>query len=560
MYIQPNSIVRLLTNVPLDNTYAHTIYFGSKSAQVSYFEGKTKAGCIFSQQSYQRYAKGVIRLQKLADDIFDCNYMMFQNTAYGNRWFFAFINTVEYISNTVCEITYEIDVMQTWFFDVTLLQSFVEREHSRTDVAGDNIVPEPVTIGDYYNTAPISTELFDEFGLILCSPYKCVNNPGPIGNQHIWVSDLDGYPISINTIDNQRTCLFYTVLGVDEQYSESHIAQALYELNDEGKVENIVSIYPVPKSFLTNYNDLDVLSGTTAIKTFTYYNANEKPTTLGAYTPKNKKLLTYPYNKFVIETGDGTRNEFAFEFFGNNSVTFQIHANLLENVSFKAVPRMYKGAYTNFSESCLLTDFPQTGYVMDTYKAWLAQNKTRLAIQGVSSVLGIGSGLGSVMAGSQMLTNVTKVLSKKGAKMMAAGFDEIGRSGVGGIGNILSESQKASVAHSVPQGSADGSLEIVMGKKDFNGVQYYVNPKNAKIIDDFFNVYGYATHLVKVPNRNVRPHWTFVKTIDINVESNAPADDTNKICSIYDKGITFWRHANEVGNYSLDNSPVASNT
>ena len=171
MYIQPNTTVRLLTGVPLDNTYAHTLYFANKSSQTSYFESKTKAGCLLSNLSYQRYTKGSLRIQKLADDIYDCNYMMFQNTAYGNKWFYAFINNIEYVSNTVCEITYEIDVIQTWFFDVTLLQSFVEREHSATDVAGDNIVPEPVPLGEDYMGIPRPTYLFDDYDVIIVSPY-----------------------------------------------------------------------------------------------------------------------------------------------------------------------------------------------------------------------------------------------------------------------------------------------------------------------------------------------------------------------------------------------------
>ena len=140
---------------------------------------------------------------------------------------------------------------------------------------------------------------------------------------------------------------------------------------------------------------------------------------------------------------------------------------------------------------------------------------------------------------------------------MASGYDKMANQGVRGVGGIISEIISHGINRFHAGGSADGSLEIAMQKKDFIGYQYFVNPKNAKIIDDFFNCYGYATHRVKVPNRNVRPHWTYVKTIDINLESNAPADDTNKIASIYDKGITFWRNASEVGRYDLDNSPAS---
>lgn len=546
MYIQPNTTVRLLTGVPLDNTYAHTLYFTDKSSQTSYFEGKTKAGCLLSNLSYQRYTKGSLRIQKLADDIYDCNYMMFQNTAYGNKWFYAFINNIEYVSNTVCEITYEIDVIQTWFFDVTLLQSFVEREHSATDVAGDNIVPEPVNIGEYFRSQIHQTNYFDTYSCILVTPYKRIRNPGIIGGQYIWTNVSDQIPVPPLVIEHQMNSLFYTVVK-----STTDMGQFLFELNDQGLAESIVSIYPVPNDFLTNYSSGDVLEGTQETKNYTYFEST--PSTLGNYTPKNKKLLTYPYNKFVISTSDGNTREYAFEWFGEQGVRFNIYSNLMENASFKAVPVSYKDRAFNYEESALLTDFPLTGYITDSFKAWLAQNKTRLATQTASSIL--SGGIGDVIAGSQMLTPVTKQLSKKGAEMMSRGYEGMLKSGVHGITGTLTEIISHGINRYHAQGSADGSLEMAMQKKDFCGYQEYVNPNNARIIDDFFNCYGYATHRVKVPNRNVRPHWTYVKTIDINLESNAPSDDTNKIASIYDNGITFWRNPSEVGNYSLDNSP-----
>ena len=69
-------------------------------------------------------------------------------------------------------------------------------------------------------------------------------------------------------------------------------------------------------------------------------------------------------------------------------------------------------------------------------------------------------------------------------------------------------------------------------------------------------MFGYATRRCKKPNRNSRPHWNYVKTVGATVTGSVPADDMKKICSIYDNGITFWKNGSEVGDYSLDNSPV----
>ena len=93
MYIAPNTTIRMLKDVPLDNTYRNTIYFTTAAIQSAYFQGKTKY--TFANQSYQRVNRGVLRIARKADDLYDCNYLMFQNTSYGNKWFYAFVVSVE---------------------------------------------------------------------------------------------------------------------------------------------------------------------------------------------------------------------------------------------------------------------------------------------------------------------------------------------------------------------------------------------------------------------------------------------------------------------------------
>ena len=83
-----------------------------------------------------------------------------------------------------------------------------------------------------------------------------------------------------------------------------------------------------------------------------------------------------------------------------------------------------------------------------------------------------------------------------------------------------------------------------------------MNYKMAQQIDEFFDLFGYQTNEVKIPNRNVRPHWNYVKTIDCQINASFPYEYELKINSIYNNGIRFWNNPSEVGNYSLDNSPI----
>ena len=78
----------------------------------------------------------------------------------------------------------------------------------------------------------------------------------------------------------------------------------------------------------------------------------------------------------------------------------------------------------------------------------------------------------------------------------------------------------------------------------------------ARIIDGYFDMFGYKTNVVKVPNTNHRARWWYTKTIDVNIDGNIPNDDMQKIKNAYNNGITFWRNASEIQNYSLSNPIV----
>ena len=106
-YIAPNSDVYILKGVPLDRSYNHTLLQSTETAQYNTFYSYRKY--TLTNQSYQRAGKGKIRVALLADNLYDCNYIMFKNTSYGSKWFYAFINSVDYINDNATEINYTID-------------------------------------------------------------------------------------------------------------------------------------------------------------------------------------------------------------------------------------------------------------------------------------------------------------------------------------------------------------------------------------------------------------------------------------------------------------------
>ena len=107
--IVPNSEVYILRNVPLEPSFDHTIWFDSSDQQATAFTTYALA-YYFNKVSYQRYPRPYITLDKTVDELIGCNYMMFRNTGFGEKWFYAFITQVEYISNTTSRIYYTIDL------------------------------------------------------------------------------------------------------------------------------------------------------------------------------------------------------------------------------------------------------------------------------------------------------------------------------------------------------------------------------------------------------------------------------------------------------------------
>ena len=124
MYIYPNTTLHILRNVNLNSDYDHTIYFDGRVAQTEYFLARTKY--TLSNQSYQRRERGWIQVNINQNSLWDCTYLMFQNTSYASKWFYAFILSVDYVNDNVSKINFEIDVLQTWYFDYTLDKCFVE--------------------------------------------------------------------------------------------------------------------------------------------------------------------------------------------------------------------------------------------------------------------------------------------------------------------------------------------------------------------------------------------------------------------------------------------------
>ena len=150
-YIQPSTDIYLLKGINIDNDYNHTLYFSSLNSQTNYFVGVANGsnGIKFAENTYQRANKNTLRLPRCYDEICRYNYLMFHNHRTGSKWYYAFVTKMEYVNEHCTLVEYELDVLQTWYFDYDLGECFIEREHTSTDELGEHVIPEPGSYSNY---------------------------------------------------------------------------------------------------------------------------------------------------------------------------------------------------------------------------------------------------------------------------------------------------------------------------------------------------------------------------------------------------------------------------
>ena len=572
MFIQPDTEIRLIKGCPLDPSYENTIYFTDSSEQVAYF--KSLSGVSFTKQYYQRYAKGVISVEAKLGDIFNCNYLMFKNTGFENKWFYAFVTKVEYVNNITCRIYYTLDVMQTWMCDAIIKPCFVEREHSKTDNIGENLVHEDIYFGPYTydtQTVPVSGELtMQDLSVVV------MFNPS-------WLSD-----ISVNTLEYKSNFYCGTYQGVSFLVFRATpenvgLIDNLFDSIDFVTFGGFVGAFMMPTMFLPNAS------------TFNEYNKHvsfslTRNNDFDGYEPKNKKLLTYPYTCANLTSNRNEGNDFAFEHFthGNDGkATFSATGNLCANPSSMAFPTNYKHIAQFIQGAVTIPSYPVCTWGADGVTEWINNNLFKsMATVGATMLMGMspasavtGAAINGGIPGQMQLPAPSVGLATRSNVGLSNNFTHTNPTYSGdfpiNFGALYGQaSALVADALSTPlgylsaigaarsefdsgcvHGDASGDVLIgTVGGRNITARIKRITRQYAEIVDGYFSRFGYATMCVKEPNRTGRPYWNYVKTRGCAITGAVPAEDARAICAIYDRGITFWNKDVEIGNFEQDNS------
>ena len=528
----PQTTIYVCSGVLLNNSYNNTIWFNDLSAQRAYFMGKVVR--TFPAYSYVRKS-WTVNVDATMEQARTWNYLFFNNGA--GKTYYYFINNIEYKNDSTVELFLELDVLQTYHLEYVLHPSFVEREHTVSDEPGEHLLDEGLELGQYTTLRKEDVTELQELCIVLLASVN-VNDP----------SDDAVYKYG-QLYNNQYSGLTYYAARTDDYVD---VGKKLDNLGS--KTDGVIGMFMYPKTLIRAYGS-DGIADSWAVNPITHdllspARAQEvtilapvRPTTLDGYVPKNKKLLTYPYNVLYVTNNTGGSAVYRYERFTNPAnIRFNVVGALGAEASTKMYPLNYEGVESNYDSGISGVTFPSCAWDSDTYKLWLAQNQNQQNHAFLGAGLTIAGGVGALVASAWT-----------GGMTAAAGVGAIA-GGASQIAGLLAQREDMKAQPPQAHGTAGSSVNITNNSNTYTFYLKCVDAEHARVIDDYFTMYGYKANKVKIPSRNVRPHWTYTKTVGCNVSGNLCNEDLAKIASIFDKGVTFWKNGDNIGNYALDNT------
>jgi hypothetical protein len=595
MTITPSSEVRLC-NVPFLIDYKDTMDFSDKTAQTNYFLGKTIAnGNVGDDFSYVRQSQS-IKVPIECDFIRNCNYMMYKNDLYSNKWFYAFVTEVRYVNPNTTEIFFTVDVFQTWQFDITFKQSFIERCHvDRWNSDGTPILntqDEGIAYGSEYDI--VSIDHFQPSGGIYFLVIACKNllegsnEITPVLNgivqpltYYIHPFKLDGTmpPTTIGgaaqPIIDLKTLLYFLYLEQDSVNNVVSLTVTDYigENVDYDGTVHLSSNEFEGVLFGTGNNPIIKLIGMSSYETNSKNFGNKYDDYNDVYN--ESKLLMYPYTQLVLSDGKGHQVTYKNEYINSSDLTVTVRGSL--NTTNKVAysiegynvnPSQSNHHIHDLSYSLINSDPNDVPILTDLLSAYLQGNRNSLNNQkaqmqfnlNMSEVTGSMAVAKSVVSGG-----LSGSVGGAGGAISGAVLGGV-ESGLGVYQGIRNQqyaiegimARQKDIANTPPSISGMGSNTAFDFGNNINGV--YLIKKQIKLeyiaqIADYFKMFGYKINKKRTPDFKSREHFNYIKTNGVTILGNCPQNDLNQIKAIFDNGVTVW-HVDDVGNYSLANNEV----
>lgn len=519
--VTPDSTIRLL-KCPIKLDDHNQITFATVTAQTNYF-----LSLSYLEDENLTYIRkdGVIRVGTAYvtyEDLLEYNYVMYQNTHYDNKWFYAYITNIEYKNDGMTEISIDTDVYQTWMFEMSFKYSFIEREHVNDDTIGKNTVPENIEHGEYIENS-VNHNGFGDTIYLLAATTKS-NGSNIDGTSKRYGTNVNGIPYSgfVYAFDNP-----------------SGLGALVEAYADGGFTDNIYAVWTASRYSIEGNIPNGQYSDDSAVQVL-QYNVT-KPTTINGYTPKNKKVLCFPYRYLLHSNNNGQADILHYEGWSNaTTCTFDTYYSATIGGDSKDVPYNYYGVTSNQEHAIVGGKYPTLSWSKDLFTNWLSQNAVNIGIGQATSVLSIVAGAGLLVTGAGTTAGIGLIAG-----------------GIGGIANSMMTQYQHSFDPTSARGNTNVSgLNIASNESGYYYYHMSIKSEYAQMIDNYFTTYGYKVNRIGTPHLHVRTYWDFCKTIDCHIAGNIPERDCGKLRELFNSGCTFWHDTSHFMDYTQNNTII----
>lgn len=352
----------------------------------------------------------------------------------------------------------------------------------------------------------------------------------------------------------------------------NNLRTLLTAINEAGNGDKVVTAFTIPKFCVNSLIDELVGDYVIPLVDRIYFepihemSLGIKPSALDGYTPRNKKLLTYPYCYLGFSI-PGSQKIYRYEDFniGNNDhIKFCGICEINPNPTAYLMPQNYKGIQNtnefkiNVPDSSVITGYPTLSTKNDYFNTWLAQNSNIVQLSMKQEQFNYE--IEAIRTGASFAGNLLGTFSNPNSSILSEAVN-VGLNANAldvnhdyYIKNQMAQIEKQSMLPD--QSNIGNSNATLFGYFSFNQqmfLRYSIKRQFAERIDKFFDMYGYITNTVKIPNLNNRPNWNYVKTLGANIIGDIPQGDLQTIKNIFDNGVTLWHNANTFLDYSQNN-------
>ena len=484
---------------------------------------------------------------------------MYQNKDISNKWYFAFIDNIQYNSLNSVIISHTIDVWQTYQFDITYYKNLILRAHvaKSSDTVGRWLAPEPINVApeferkhnvfndlswtpqyvlhstSVYNPNTKKYEykgngtgatLSAEYGIFVDSDadvQKVVKNYGRDSMSDVLSDYGERNKTFWDNISNWLDDLLDSEKNSDSKWQSITGASSLAQLQDHR--DELIGLYAIPSWVHDGSNKY----ATNAITSKSVSVTLPTSTLACGYAPRNKKMLSSLCKAYLFYNENGFKLPLKPELFTSGSPSFTVKSTELSTNGFI----LQIGSYADYTVKT-----NKIPYSCENRLGYDANTGLDKVLNGLTATVGVVNAVGSV-ASQAFAGNVGgAVQGAVGAFQQSINMiDALGQRGVntGASGDIMSITEKRAMP-----------------------VFADVSPTEAqcRYIDDYLDIYGYAINEIgKISSyMKNRSNWNYIQVANCNIKVSAPNDDFNKLKQMFESGVTIW-HKN-FGDYDQNNN------